>query len=145
MAKGGEIKPRAFAARMRQFAASIPGQSNRIKMMVFYEIGYRIVLNTPIDTGKARGNWYPSLGAPDMSVSESARGSGVSIGRIQSFVKSSTNPGTVYLTNSLPYIDLLDGGWSGQAPQGFTNKSIRQGLARAKKTQLISYPKDRKG
>lgn len=65
-----------------------------------------IVLNTRVDTGRARGNWNVSDGSPDMSISDATdKGGGATIskgmGEIKAFSKT-------YISNNLPYIEVLE-------------------------------------
>lgn len=86
-----------------------------------------IVLSTPVDTGRARGNWLPSINTPDESkLRDNFDPSGSkAIGEAQS-VASVVKPGdTVYISNNLEYIGALNDGHSQQAPAGFVEKAVQ--------------------
>ncbi len=83
-----------------------------------------VVNLSPVDTGRFRGNWFPSHGAILKQVNESAKAND-STNRLD---KVYTFPvgGVVYLANSLPYAVRLEHGWSKQAPTGMVRKSAVQ-------------------
>ena len=98
-----------------------------------------IVEKTPVDTGRARGNWNISVGSPDESTSNST-------GPKFSSPKSLPEPNgdeSIFITNNLPYITKLEyggypdppkkdggktsGGFSKQAPNGMVGVTLANG------------------
>lgn len=82
---------------------------------------------TPVDTGNARRNWIPAIGArverPDESGSGAAQAAG------QAALSSyRLEKGRVYVSNPTPYIERLDAGHSAQAPAGFVRQAIEQAV-----------------
>jgi hypothetical protein len=75
-----------------------------------------IIFDTPVDTGRARGNWQASIGAPAGGVLETADLDGnATIAKAQSSVIQA--PGNVFwITNNLPYIGVLEFGQYGNPP-----------------------------
>jgi len=84
-----------------------------------------IVLKTPVDTGRARANWFTSVGSPSANVTEATDPSGSAtissaIGPISKAVGN-----VLWITNNLPYIYRLEfEGWSKQAPAGMVRVTI---------------------
>lgn len=91
-------------------------------------IDSQLILNTPVDTGRARANWLPSIDAPDLSiVPPSSTGAPNSVQRdadIQSELTRFNFKNTIYISNNLPYIKRLNDGHSQQAPAGFVENII---------------------
>lgn len=89
-------------------------------------VGSQVVTRTPVDTGRAKGNWNSAYGAPDTSTDENRR-VGDSLGDLRVSIEG-LEVGTVfYFTNNLPYIHRLEyEGWSEQAPQGMLRLSTQQ-------------------
>lgn len=82
----------------------------------------RLAQLTPVDTGRARSNWLPSLNSPDVRIVEP--GQKPDAGPIL----NSYNIGdTIYMTNNVPYIQRLNDGWSKQSPAGFVEDAIEAG------------------
>jgi hypothetical protein len=93
--------------------------SNIIDQIVT-ELYNRIVLTTPIDTGRARANWTHSLDTVDTTTSESTSYKTISsIGKVPE-----GKDVVVYIANHLEYVYSLEHGHSGQAPQGMVLTSI---------------------
>lgn len=88
------------------------------------DIFSRVVLRSPVDTGRFRANWNVSYGQPNASVTTDT-----GQGRIQAEIASvATSPvGSVsYLTNGLPYARRLEYGYSKQAPAGMVRLTVRE-------------------
>lgn len=75
---------------------------------------------TPVDTGRAKGNWYPGKNFVNQTATEdtsfdSARGEG-------EFGDAKAGD-TLNISNSLPYIEKLENGSSDQAPNGMVRRT----------------------
>lgn len=83
---------------------------------------------TPVDTGHARANWVPSVGAPfGIEVDDdAAHDSGAA-----QVVGYKLGDGPAWLSNNVPYIQLLNDGWSKQRPAGFVEACIAETLVAA--------------
>lgn len=84
-----------------------------------------IVLKTPVDTGRARANWFTSIGSPSINITESTDPSGsATIANSLSAISEATG-NVLWITNNLPYIYRLEfEGWSRQAPAGMVRVTI---------------------
>ena len=84
-----------------------------------------IVLKTPVDTGRARANWFTSTGSPTDNITEStdASGSSTIAGSLGAISQATGN--VLWITNNLPYIYRLEfEGWSRQAPAGMVRVTV---------------------
>lgn len=95
------------------------------------EVFTAVVVKSPVDTGRFKGNWNVSYAVPNMSIGErldkTKRGSMDST--TTSIVKKTLSlpvGGVMYLSNGLPYARRLEYGWSGQAPAGMVRLSVRE-------------------
>lgn len=78
-------------------------------------IDFSIVNTTPVDTGRARGNWLPSIGFPRTETVDRFDPTGEATMReIESVVPLKAGQ-VVWLSNNVPYIRLLEDGHSQQA------------------------------
>jgi hypothetical protein len=84
-----------------------------------------IVLKTPVDTGRARANWFTSINSPTAKVTVSTDPSGSSaISNGLSAISKATG-NVLWITNNLPYIYRLEfEGWSKQAPAGMVRVTV---------------------
>ena len=118
--------PRNFALDLRRFGETSERQAETIVKKIALDLDTAIVLSTPVDTGRARGNWYPSLGTPSTSVDLgiSDRSGNTSIGRIAGASRGVKIGAVLWFTNNLPYILRLENGYSAQAPAGMVDMNL---------------------
>ena len=121
-----------FSIPLAQLAEKMKLDLDTVVRKSTLEVFKGVVLKTPVDTGRARGNWNVAAGAADTSTTPTAnqaRGM-TEVAKAASIAAG----GIVYLANSLPYIRVLEygqypnppkggkgktaGGYSRQAPQG---------------------------
>ena len=82
-----------------------------------FEMFSQIIQKTPVDTGRARGNWNITTDTPDYSTTKSAQGG------VQDVDIDGDFP-DVYIANGLHYVVDLEEGKSGQAPTGIITPAI---------------------
>lgn len=82
----------------------------------------RIVSETPVDTGRARGNWFFTVGSPSSKVDEGAKSPSTEYSKVpKDFFKQ-----PIFFTNNLPYIRRLEYGWSDLAPKGMVRVNLKK-------------------
>jgi hypothetical protein len=122
----------SFTKQLMDFQDMSLKQVDQFTRLIALEVFRRIILKTPVDTGRARGNWLCTIGVPAEAMAQgedwfqgTADAGGYDrTGRAA--IEEAANqvmvwkPGDVaiFLTNNLPYIKPLEDGWSGQAPNG---------------------------
>jgi len=105
-------------------------QRNKAKMVKVAQnslmrIGGKMVLMSPVDTGRFRANWLSAYGLPDTGNTETFDKSGsAAIGKLKSSLAVLGTGQFFYFTNSLPYAERLEYGWSQQAPGGMVRLSV---------------------
>jgi hypothetical protein len=83
--------------------------------------GNQIVQLSPVKSGRFRGNWNTSFGAPDVGTSDQGHDS---FGVLSSQINDLNTGETIYFTNSLPYALRLEFGWSDQSPNGMVRLTV---------------------
>ena len=98
-------------------------QVDTVRKKVALEIFTQVVQKTPVDTGRARGNWQISVGTD--STGKLDRDDKKAKGSKPSFLSDEASKlggckgdETIYISNNLPYIKNLEYGSSKQAPNG---------------------------
>lgn len=76
-------------------------------------------ISTPVDTGRARAGWTPSINVPSSYVPAEGKYSMPSWPKLGTITVSDT----VYITNNVPYIKRLNNGYSEQAPARFVEQA----------------------
>lgn len=90
------------------------------------ELFSSVILGTPVDTGRARANWLPSVNSYVSSPIPKVDPTGNNTIGLVNAMRFGMGD-VVYLTNNLPYIYRLEyEGWSKQAPNGM----VRVNMAR---------------
>lgn len=114
----------AFGRSLKRFAEKTGTTLEAVHQAIVIELFSSIILDTPVDTGRARANWQVSNGVPKDGVVASLDPSGaMTVTTVQQH-KTDTSK-IAYLTNNLPYIGRLEyDAWSKQAPAGMVRKNM---------------------
>lgn len=91
---------------------------------------------TPKDTGWARANWIPNIGAiivstngsREQAVEGNINSSAQTVGIANVVINYRISDGAVYITNNVPYIIPLNEGSSSQAPKAFVQSEIAKAI-----------------
>lgn len=110
----------SFSNQVRNFRRKAIGGAGRIRRAVAIELLSSVVLDTPVDTGRARGNWQTTTKRPAQGTTERSDSDG---GMVVNEIVSQVSDDVIYMTNNLPYIQRLEEGYSGQAPAGMVRKN----------------------
>lgn len=115
----------------RDFAAVLKRAGDKSELFVkalAINTANGLVLKSPVDTGRFRGNWQFGVGAPNPSTDSPADKSGqATLGRITLDIQSKQLAGAkFYMTNNLPYAKRLEYGWSKQSPQGMVRLTLME-------------------
>lgn len=122
---------KTFNRQLRSFSRTLTEEQ---AILFFKKLGIDllrlIVQRTPVDTGRARGNWQVTINVPAVGetgkfdTSSSLEGGGSS--EDLSALAQLRLGDVIFITNNVPYIVRLEEGWSAQAPQGMLAVSIQQ-------------------
>lgn len=112
----------------------VVNEHRKLVQAVGVELGSRLVRRTPVDTGRARGGWIPSISKPSGAVSRALdpSGNGAIRAITQTFASSKVPAYPVlYISNNVEYIGALNDGHSQQAPAQFVEMAVAEmgGLA----------------
>lgn len=111
----------------KQAKAMLDDAGNKAIRALALEVVKRIVLRTPVKTGRARGNWNVGVGSPDSAYTDNIdKGGWQTISRGHAIIGGSGEGQIIYITNSLPYILSLEHGWSEQAPAGMVSVTLAE-------------------
>jgi hypothetical protein len=84
-------------------------------------------MRTPVDTGRARGNWTATVGHRSAGSTDGVDPIGGStVANAQAVANGWDGNGSIFLTNNLPYIERLEHGHSGQAPSGMVGITVAE-------------------
>ena len=123
-------------SNIRVVLRELKGFTERLVQKIVLDATANLQEDTPIDTGWARANWIPSIGAPptgpagsptDVGAARSAQQAGVA----SIAVGYSLDQGNVTISNNVPYIRRLNEGSSSQAPSMFVQAAIARAVQAA--------------
>lgn len=116
-----------FNREVTQFAKSIPGKVTVMQKKIVLEALRRLVKKTPVDTGRARGNWQVTIGSPVDGQLDKKDPEGDSTIAIGLAALAGLPPfQVVWISNNVDYIEFLEEGSSGQAPEGMLAITIEE-------------------
>lgn len=128
---GYQTGSNSFALDLSKFAKNANADMKLVVKKIAFESFKRIILRTPVDTGRARANWGVAIGKPrtGMFVESSDKSGGGTINAamsgVEQFVAAGAD-GSIFLTNNVPYIGPLEYGSSKQAPQGMVRVTVEE-------------------
>ena len=117
----------SFVASLTSFSKSTVGKIQRVRRGVTIKLFSAVILDTPVDSGRLRGNWQLTEGEPAQGQLDLLDKSGAAVlAKVQQGASASTGDVTLYLTNNLPYAWRIEfEGWSHtKAPEGMVRKNI---------------------
>ena len=137
-----------FSRNMKSIADNLETNVSKEMKKAALIIDRDVVIQTPVDTGRARSNWLVGIGAAIRDVIDAlSPGEGLSAGeRLNAQLSIDAarteiekhRPGQdIYISNNLSYIDFLNQGSSAQAPANFVEKAIQAGIASLKKSRVV--------
>lgn len=118
----------SFEADITRFIGKTEKSTEQAVRKIVIELLSKVVLKSPVDTGRFRGNWYASINYASDAVSASVDKSGAStIGRGNAVINGfRIGDAAIYLANNLPYAYRLETGYSKQAPNGMARLSVME-------------------
>lgn len=115
--------------------AFLRGELEARKELLF-EVFYRIVLRSPVDTGRFRANWNVGLERNDTNTLAPPDPSGQSAitEALVVLARMTSTQTRVFITNALPYANRLEYGHSDQAPAGMVGVTLAEFPELARRT-----------
>jgi hypothetical protein len=111
----------SFAQQLEAFVRVAPEDVDRTVRAIKLELFRSVIMDTPVDTGRARGNWQATVGAPAGGTLDSATATDA-LASVQANLGKLSD--VSWLTNNLPYIARLEDGYSKQAPAGMVRRNM---------------------
>lgn len=115
----------AFAQQVRNFTTKAEAATDKTIRAITFALFREVIMRTPVDTGRLKGNWQTSQGAPVTGTVTTTDPSGGKA--IVAMAAAIGGWGSVsYLANNLPYAHRVEyDGWSHtKAPAGMVRVSL---------------------
>lgn len=103
------------------------GRMTLLFQKVAIEAFTRVIMRSPVDTGRFRGNWQVQIGSiPDGVLALDDRDGTATVSKATAAAQQFKPGQMIYLTNNLPYAQRLETGWSKQAPGGMVGITVQE-------------------
>lgn len=117
-----------FVLDISRFVEKQKLDANDVVRGSLYQLFSRIIDKTPVDTGRAKGNWIATIGEPsnaktgvlDPKGEKSKDRVAVALGKFDIYRDKK-----LFFSNTLPYIVMLEFGWSQQSPIGMVRLALQ--------------------
>ena len=104
------------------------------------EIDRELRKSTPVDTGHARANWVPSIGAPHAG---EVIGDAVHAAAVAGVLSFRLGDGALWVSNAVSYVPILNYGTSSQAPPLWIEAAIDRAVATIRARYNVNIDIDR--
>lgn len=117
-----------FGLDIARFVEKAKAAPEQVVRKVGLDLASRVVLRSPVDTGRFRANWNVAFGRVDTLTTPSTdKTGGKTIERVRVQLNGWQPGQDIYLTNSLPYAIPLEYGHSKkQAPLGMVRITVTE-------------------
>lgn len=99
--------------------SDVEAQADKVYRRKVLRVFRGIIKKTPVDTGRARGNWFATVNSPYRGSPIGSRGQKLTRrDTLEQVRKGRLKLRPYYLSNNLPYIERLEFGHSKRMPRG---------------------------
>ena len=116
-----------FKADMERWSEDALRKLTEATQKISLDVFSNVIRLSPVDTGRFKGNWQPSVGAPVAGELELLDPSGGTVtAKVSGFVEGVEAGDVIYMVNNLPYAESLEDGSSQQAPNGMVKLTVQR-------------------
>lgn len=125
----------SFALDVAAFVAKAKKNPEVVLRQVSFKLFSAIILESPVDTGRFRNNWFASGAIPSTEITKYTGAQGTAaINRASKVIFGNRDWSEFTLANNLPYANVIEyGGYPGDGPNttGGYSKQAPSGVVRA--------------
>lgn len=114
-----------FASDIAKWAKKAGLSAEEAVRMTCHTLNQDIIMASPVDTGRFRGNWQGTIGSPASGTMDTEDKSGAGALAKANAAAGSAVGSVYYLVNNLPYARRLEYGYSSQAPAGMVRVAVQ--------------------
>ncbi|MDG4650113.1 HK97 gp10 family phage protein [Roseibacterium sp. SDUM158017] len=116
-----------FSGQVRRWSEKTQRKMDMAVRKITLDVFSNVILLSPVDTGRFRGNWQPAVGRAVSGTIEAVDPSGATVtAKVQSSIQGVKAGDVIYMVNNLPYAERLENGWSSQAPSGMVALTVQR-------------------
>lgn len=115
----------SFGDDLNDFRVNAIGATEKTVRGTAIALWRAVILDSPVDSGRFRGNWFASYGQPARVTTTATDKTGSrAINNATREVMGATDWTDLWLSNNLPYAQRLEFGYSDQAPNGMIRVNV---------------------
>ncbi len=116
-----------FEAQISRFVEKAKGNVDLVVRKVALDMFRRVIMKSPVDTGRFKGNWQVAIGSiPAGTVQIDDKTGTATVAKVAAVALGMRAGQVIYLVNNLEYARPLEYGHSRQAPGGMVRLTIRE-------------------
>ena len=115
----------SFTLDMSRFANKSIGEIEQVVRKTAIDLTTSIIKSTPVDTGRARANWFVSFEDAIEDTTDDTNSAKSLSNATNTLLKGKIGK-YIYIQNNLPYIVKLEYGASKQAPAGILRVNVER-------------------
>jgi hypothetical protein len=124
---GAVLSLGSFTLDIQRFVDKAKGNIDIVIRKIALDIFKRVILKSPVDTGRFKGNWQVAIGEMPVGTLELDDKSGTAtISKMQAVALGLEAGQIIYLVNNLVYGPRLEYGYSKQAPNGMVRLTLQE-------------------
>lgn len=119
----------SFALDVSKWCGESLDRLDVVSRKIALEMFRRVILRTPVATGRARGNWPCTIGAPaigELGTKDPSGRATIANATAVGLAWRARTGASILITNNLPYIERLEHGYSKQAPAGMVAVTVAE-------------------
>lgn len=116
-----------FAEQVAKWSEETKAKVELAVRKIALDVFSEVIMMSPVDTGRFRGNWMCSIGnVPNGTLEINDKAGTATISKAQAEIMNLKAGQAIYLVNNLPYAQRLEMGHSKQAPAGMVRLTVQR-------------------
>lgn len=116
-----------FELQIARFVEKAKGNVDLVVRKVALDLFKRVIMKSPVDTGRFKGNWQVQIGSiPAGTLEIDDKAGTATIAKVTAETLNLRAGQIIYLVNNLPYARRLEYGHSKQAPGGMVRVTVAE-------------------
>lgn len=114
-----------FVLDIQRFVNAANGKLDIVVRKIALDLFKRVIMKSPVDTGRFKGNWQVAIGAiPSGTLDLTDKSGSATISRVTAATLGLKAGDIISLVNNLTYSQKLEFGYSKQAPSGMVRTTV---------------------
>lgn len=123
-----------FEREIKKFILDVEKLTEDTFKKIAIDADAALVMGTPVDTGRARGNWLPSINETiNEPIDREDKSGEMTVAEAAAVIETAKLGDIIHLQNNVPYIGRLNDGHSAQAPAGFVEDAVERVISPIRK------------